>query len=695
MFILRHATQVAVASLAVLACIASSPAALAEAPRQKIIRDVAIVDVEAGRIVRGRDVLIDGERIASILPAGRPGMGAEGQVVIDGAGLYLMPGLFDAHVHLSADPEAYPPMLVAHGVTCVRDTGAATEMILDLRRRAAAGEILSPEIIATGAIIDGSPPVWPFSEACDTPEEARDAVRRLAEAGVDQIKVYSLLKPDVYAAAVEEAKRRGLTVTGHVPGSMTLQEAIRAGQDCIEHLDGIAGLIRELAGDGDGRGGMFGPMTGWFQLDEVDRDELREALRPIAESGVMQCPTIVVISGIGSIAGGDALDDPRMRYISHSSRQFWTGPQYENFSRTAAEMVAPMLEVLGELHALGAPLMIGSDLANAFVFPGSSVHEEMAMFARAGVPAPDILRAATIVPARFCAVDDRLGTVEVGKVASLALVRGNPLDDITHAAEIEAVFLRGEYFDRAALDEMMEDVARLVESTEPTGDDDDLIGPLRDLAIHHGVYTLRYEQWDAGTEEFAIVRSQDGASTIHAHLRPVGGAQSPTYITTELDADGGFRRATWRQLTQVPVEAEYVVEDGAVIARAARDGEPLPEQRTPLPDRHFISPPTYIADYFVLPALGLAPGETRELQAAGFGFPDWRIALTPTTITREEDRRPPNADEAAPPAHVYMSVSTLPIGEFHATVWTDRETHLPLHIELRMPFGTIVATLER
>ena len=150
---------------------------------------------------------------------------------LNGVPLDLIPGLFDAHVHISASPETFGPMLLANGVTCVRDTGAPTEMIVAMREQASGPDSMLPQIICTGAIIDGDPPVWPFSQPCDEPEEARAAVRKLAEAGVDQIKVYSLLDKAVYEAAVSEAHTLGLKVTGHVPLKVTLEEAMAEGHE--------------------------------------------------------------------------------------------------------------------------------------------------------------------------------------------------------------------------------------------------------------------------------------------------------------------------------------------------------------------------------------------------------------------------------------------------------------------------------
>jgi hypothetical protein len=127
-----------------------------------VIHDVTLIHVEAGKAVPHRTIFIEGDRIARIVDAASA-QPPEGATVIDGRALHAMPGLFDAHVHISADPGTFVPMLVAHGIVCVRDTGAPTDFILEMKRRAAASEDAMPDIVCTGAIIDGDPPVWPFS----------------------------------------------------------------------------------------------------------------------------------------------------------------------------------------------------------------------------------------------------------------------------------------------------------------------------------------------------------------------------------------------------------------------------------------------------------------------------------------------------------------------------------------------------
>ena len=202
------------------------------------IEDVSIVDVEAGVALAHQTVVVDGGRITMVASSSDPDVPAGGQQV-DGTGLYLMPGLVDAHVHYY-DAPVFGRLLLANGILLVRDMGMPNEYILPLRDQLNRGEITGPEMVATGWILDGYPALIPsISLGLNSVEEARTAVRTQAAAGVDQIKVYSSLPRDLFLAIIAEAKVLGLQVVGHVPDSVYLEDAAGAGQSSSEHLFGF------------------------------------------------------------------------------------------------------------------------------------------------------------------------------------------------------------------------------------------------------------------------------------------------------------------------------------------------------------------------------------------------------------------------------------------------------------------------
>lgn len=654
---------------ALCVAMAGSPAA---AQSGYLVRDVAVVDVEAGVVRPGRNVTVVGDRIRGVSPAAVVSP-PEGVEVIDGSGLYLMPGLFDAHVHLAAGGNAFGPLLIANGVTCVRDTGAPTQAILALREQARSGDALLPRIICTGAIIDGDPPVWPFSIPCDEPDEARAAVRELAAAGVDQVKVYSLLKPEVYVAAIDEAHKLGLKATGHVPMAVTLDEAIAAGQDCSEHLTGFDEAIGTMAGwTPPNPDDPWSGFAAWASYPEVPAKDLEAFVARVAASGMHQCPTIVVMQGIGRAADPDEADkDPRMAYVPASLRSFWSGPGYGAMAESAGTAAKHMQALVGELHRAGVPVMIGTDLANPYVFAGFSVHDEMTLFQEAGISAADVLKAATVVPARFCGVADTLGTVDAGKIASLVLVRGNPLDDVRNAAEVEAVFVEGRYFDRDTLDGLMENVAA---ANTPSAKPDTVQLKLPGEQIARGTYRSKFQEFDAGTEDFLVTRDGDGYHLM-AHSKPTGGPMPPFILTYHASADGVFREATYKVLAGDPVVATYTVADGVITAKARRGDEELPVQTIEFDDDMLITAPATVTDFATLAAADLDVGESRTFRATGFGFNGWQLSVTDYTLTRRE-------------ATHYTYTLATPMGDFTGEIRTDAKG-VVVSSAMKMPMGTI------
>lgn len=675
-------------SIIAAACLCSDALAQTTA-----ITNVSVVDVVEGRVMGERTVVLEGEQISAIVPAAsfRP---PDGATIVDANGMYLVPGLFDAHVHY-VDRDTFGPLMIVNGVTFVRDMGGSTEEIIATRDGLNSGEILGPEMICTGAIVDGDPPVWPFSEPCDTPEEARAAVRKLHAAGVDQIKVYSKLEKEVYEAAIAEAKAIGLKAVGHIPESCTIEDAIAAGQASNEHMMAIEKLLPALATDvdpgPDHSGGTWASGRYWFLYPHVDKAALRTQLEKIAEAGMVQTPTLVVMAGIASIAGGNADEDPRMEYVPTFLRGFWSGPAYAGFAIFASRALPHMQSMVGDLHVAGCTLMAGTDLANPYVFAGFSLHDELRLLTEAGVPASEALRAATIIPAQFMGVADRLGTVETGKTASLVLLLANPLEDIRHTSKIHAVFLRGKHYDRAALDALLEGVSESVTGSRPGSGEVAL--DLPGEVVLRGTYTATFGNFDTGTEDVLITRTPEGYSMI-VDGKPKGGGQAPSVTTWHAGPDFSFRSATWKQSTAVPIEASYHMEGEVLEAEATAGGKALPPLKgmTLAPDS-LMTAPVYAGDFFALNRVNLAVGETRELQVVSFGFPTWQPSATPLTITRQPDPSLARPDGTTVTARYYTQAMTTPMGAFKFETWTD-DRGIVLKSITKMPFGVITAELK-
>lgn len=432
------------------------------------ITNVSIVDVENGTTFPDQTVILVGDQIAQIARSGSLQLPKDAQI-IDAQGLYLMPGLVDAHVHYF-DAPINGRLMIANGVLLVRDTGMPNEFILPLRDALNCGEMLGPELATSGYILDGNPPIIPLiSKGIATPEEGRAAVRQQAAAGVNMIKTYSRLEKDVFLAILDEAREQQLRVVTHLPETISIEDAASAGLASSEHFNGFEKVIARLLGE-EARFYFVGQAAdaGYlYRLNEVDPDALRQVYRHLFQSGITICPTIVTFKTLTHLS---AIQDRRFagsQYVSPTVFGMWQSlwAQQDDLPDFIWQNWAQM--IVGLYHA-GVPLMVGTDLMLPGVLPGFSVHEEMAIWQEAGIPAAGILRSATLNPVQFMGLEQRLGSIHVGKTASLLLVRGNPLEDVRHAGQIESLFLRGQYFSSFDLARLLLEAQAL--ASEPAGE---------------------------------------------------------------------------------------------------------------------------------------------------------------------------------------------------------------------------------
>ena len=655
-------------------------------PDAWIIESVTIVDVVTGTLRPDRWVEIEDGVIRRIA---RERSYARGRRVIDGEGLFLVPGFIDSHVHYTTNADTYGPLLIANGVTSARDLGAATENILAIRDEIIRGERLGPDLTVVGAIIDGNPPVWPFSEVCETPEQGRAAVRKLASAGVDQLKVYNRLRPQVHRAVCAEAKVIGLPVTGHVPTSMTVDEVVAAGQRCIEHLTGFGRASAWLATGKVPPRLPWNDLPLWAKLSEADPERIAAWLKKLAAADVFQCPTLVVMNGIGRLAS-DSPNDPRLDLVPEPVKMFWRSGDYESWAPRMAAALPPMKTMVKAMHEAGVPLVIGTDLANPNVVAGFSLHDEMAMFADAGVPAIDVLRAATSRAARLCGRTDEIGTVATGKVASLVLLRKNPLDDIRHTREIEGVFLRGRWFDRTALDALVEGVRRDVKGAVASTEKVDMTLPGE--AFARGTYRQTMGGRDAGSETFVIVRDGD-RFRLKADAQPKGGFINPFVMTFDATSGHRFDKAIYERRSKQPLVARYSIVDGReIVGRMTKGDADAVEARLEWTDTSVLSPPLHSIDFFLLRRLALSVGETKTVRAVSVGFPDWKPAAADRTVERLADEKTTRGDRTIT-VRVYSAKLRTAFGPMTTRIVTD-ERSVVLETTTSMPFGKMVVTLE-
>ena len=457
-------------------------------PRQYAlaITHVTVIDATGAPPQSDMTVLISDERVIRIGASSATAIPVGAQIV-DATGKFLIPGLADMHVHLtgSGEPtgsrEFILPLLLANGITTVRDMGGKVEYLSQLRREIESGKRLGPRIFFPGPYLDGDPPGFQPSIVVKSPAEARNAVDQLKKEGVDFIKVQSMLGRDAYFAIAEESKKQGMRFVGHVPESVSALEASEAGQASIEHLTGI--LLACSSREEELRRRRFAPQplnAPIAQLHANERAWRRDLLDSYSDAraaalfdafmknGTWQVPTFPTLVQLGFVTPKtNRLQDTRMRYVPQNARKIWNqgvsaqlqGYTDEDFA-LREEIVTRYLAIVGKMEVAGVRIMAGTDMAAPNVFPGSSLHEELAYLVQAGLTPMQALQAATKNPAEFLGKLPAQGTIVQGKIADLVLLDADPLADIKNTQRINAMILRGKLLERKALDEMLANVEK-------------------------------------------------------------------------------------------------------------------------------------------------------------------------------------------------------------------------------------------
>jgi imidazolonepropionase-like amidohydrolase len=352
------------------------------------------------------------------------------------------------HVHLTATTESALPLLVATGITNVRDMGGRLMQIDDWRSRIAAGILVGPHIIRVGPTMNGKS-FNSFQMVPGGPEATRGAIRALHFIGVDAIKVHRRLPRDSYFAAVDEAKKLGIPLVGHIPMEVTPSEASDAGQATIEHTQTLfEGTFSANLQESE----LPGAISKWLASSEADA-----LFAKFVKNGTWVTPTLEGYLEMAKLADPSVPQDPRYRYVAASQRKEYE-PQLKAMSpKDLRALNAALEEATARMHQAGVMLLAGTDAAGPRLV-GFSLHQELG---KIGMTPAEALQTATLNPARALGKTADFGTVEAGKVADLVVLDGNPLDRIENTERIAVVVLRGKLYQRSDLDQLLAEAERL------------------------------------------------------------------------------------------------------------------------------------------------------------------------------------------------------------------------------------------
>ncbi len=429
-----------------------------------VLMNVTVVDVRTGALQPEQTVILERNRIYSVGPS-KSAKYPRNAATVNCQGLFLIPGLWDMHVHLVFGdwfPDAKDislPLFVANGVTGVRDMGSELDVVQNWRNEIEAGRLIGPRILSSGPMLDGPKPRFPSSIAIATPEDGRRAVANLKSRGADFIKLQSLIPRDAVLAIAEEARKQRIAFEGHVPDAVRASEMSEAGMRSFEHLIGIFEGSSSAEEDF-----LKGNKTERRFLATYEEARAASLATMLAKNQTWQCPTLVWERGGNLLDVTDFSGDSLIKYVPGS----WKNKTWKRFTEeiasgygtddlaTRKKFIAKELEVVQMLHQAGVPFLAGTDTpAGVHIFPGFSLHEELLRFVAAGFTPLEALQTATLNPARFLGMEEQLGTVEKGKLADLVLLSANPLDDIANTRKIAGVFVNGRYFYHAEIEKML------------------------------------------------------------------------------------------------------------------------------------------------------------------------------------------------------------------------------------------------
>lgn len=422
-----------------------------------LLENTRIVDVESGTISELMLVGVTGDSIKTVLPMSRRNS-VQADTVINANGNYLMPGLWDMHVHfrggdtLIEENKAFLKMFLDHGVTTVRDAGGdMTPALLQWRSEIANNSLAGPDIFTSGPKLDGEEPAWPGSLEVTSTTSLNSALDSLEKVGADYVKIYDgSLSDSMYYEIIKGAEKRGLKVTGHMPMDADLKKAISAGLDGIEHL---YYLLASTSSAGDSiRALQQGYRSLPLLLDTYDAEKTSNVFQKLTEGEFYVTPTLHITDVLTDLKYEDHRNDTSLSLIgdgiikTYARREIAAKGRDETAQAYTEKRRTVFNEMVKPLHEAGAIILAGSDCGafNSYVYPGVSLQEELIALTEAGLSPAEALKTSVIHGPEFFGLEGSYGKISKNKIAHMILLAEDPLENIDAIRGVQLV-IKGEH----------------------------------------------------------------------------------------------------------------------------------------------------------------------------------------------------------------------------------------------------------
>jgi imidazolonepropionase-like amidohydrolase len=462
---------------------ACAPEVVAPAARPDLLLTHAtIIDVATGRLIPDQAIAIRGNTIASV---GSPAAVMSATDVVDVSGAYVMPGLWDMHVHFGGgaalidENQDLLPLYVAHGITAIRDAaGDLSPSVLAWRDAVATGALQGPTLFTSGPKLEGIDSVWPGDLEVGNEAEVRAGLDSLQGMRVDFVKITdNTLSPGLFMFALREARRRGFMTSAHVPAALTLDQVSEAGLGSIEHMSYLlrGGSPREAEISASVAAGAMSPADATTALvDTFDPAVAIATYRRLASRGTSVVPTLNGSRVLAYLDRDAHAGDAYLQYLGPGLKATYQG-RVERAAKDDPTAVArrharyeKSVTLLPLLQQAGVRIIAGTDAGflNSFNYPGIGLHDELEIFVNAGLTPLQALQSATLAGPAFLGKSDAYGAVAAGRVADLIILDRNPLEDIRATRSIRGVVLHGRHLGRADLDSLLEAARARVQERE-------------------------------------------------------------------------------------------------------------------------------------------------------------------------------------------------------------------------------------